>query len=78
MRDTGRSEGAASACGVWMREKPGIPHRNVAIEFDLGVLLALDFNGDEFLCVFSWVHNGWKLSAGNVFWGPSMILIGPL
>ena len=60
MRDTGRSEGAASACGVWMREKSGIPHRIVAIGFDLGVLLALDFNGDEFLCAFFWVYNGWK------------------
>ena len=52
MRDAGRSEGAASACGVWMREKPDIPHRIVAIGFDLCVLLALDFNVDKFLCVF--------------------------
>ena len=58
MRDTGRSEGAASACGVWMREKSGIPRRIVAIGFDLGILLALDFKEDEFLCVFFWVHNG--------------------
>ena len=50
-------------------EKPDIPHRIVAIGFDLGVLLALNFNGDEFLCAFSWVHNGWKLSAGDVFRG---------
>ena len=49
--DVGRSEGVASACGVWMREKPGIPHRIVAIVFDLCVLLALNFNGDEFLCI---------------------------
>ena len=53
MRDAGRSEGAASACGVWMREKHDIPHRIVAIGFDLGVLLAFDFNEDEFLCAFS-------------------------
>ena len=39
-------------------EKPGITRRIVAIEFGLGVLLAFDFNGDEFSCVFSWVHNG--------------------
>ena len=25
---------------------------------DFGVLLALDFNGDEFLCVNLWVYNG--------------------
>ena len=30
----------------------------MAIGFGLGVLLALDFNGDEFLCVILWVHNG--------------------
>jgi hypothetical protein len=33
-------------------EKPGITHQIVTIEFDLDVLLALDFNRDEFLCVF--------------------------
>ena len=48
-------------------EKPGIPHQILAIGFDLGVLLALDFNGDEFMCAFSLVHNGWKLSAEDVF-----------
>jgi hypothetical protein len=47
-------------------EKPGFPHPIVAIGFDVGVLLALDFNGDGFLCVFFWVHNGWRLSAGDV------------
>jgi hypothetical protein len=47
-----------SARGVRMREKPGIKHQTVAIGFGRGVLLALDFNIDEFLCVFSWVHNG--------------------
>jgi hypothetical protein len=53
--------------------------RIVAIEFGLDVLLALDFNRDEFLCVFFWVHNGWRLSAGDVFLrGPSIILIGAL
>jgi hypothetical protein len=60
-------------------EKPGITHQIVAIEFDLDVLLALDFNRDEFMCVFFWVRNGWRLSAGDVFLGgPSIILIGPL
>ena len=48
-------------------EKPGIPRLIVVIGFDLGVLLALNFNGDEFLCAFSWVHNGWKLSAEDIF-----------
>jgi hypothetical protein len=39
-------------------EKPSITQRIVAIGFSLGVLLALDFNGDKFLYTFSWVHNG--------------------
>ena len=38
-------------------EKPGIPRLIVVIGFGLGILLALDFNADELLCVFSWVHN---------------------
>jgi hypothetical protein len=43
------------------------------------VLLALDFNKDEILCAFFCVHNGWRLSAGDVFiGGPSIILIGAL
>jgi hypothetical protein len=50
-------------------KKPPITHRIVAIEFGLGVLLALNFNGDKFLCVFFWVHNGWRLSAGDVLHG---------
>ena len=60
-------------------EKPGITHGIVSIGFGLGILLALDFNVDEFLCTFSWVHNGWRLSVGDFFLGgPSIILIGPL
>jgi hypothetical protein len=39
-------------------EKPGITHRIVAIDLDLGVLLAFNFNEDSFLRVFFWVHNG--------------------
>jgi hypothetical protein len=39
-------------------EKPGITHRIVAIEFDLGVSVAFDFNEDGFMCIFSCVHNG--------------------
>jgi hypothetical protein len=31
---------------------------SAAIRFDLAVLLAIDFNEDEVLCTFSWVHNG--------------------
>jgi hypothetical protein len=50
-----------------MREKPGIPRRIVAIRFGLGVLIALDFNRDKFLCVFFWVHDGWSLSARDIF-----------
>ena len=71
-----------AACGVGGGrggEKTGIPHLIVVIRFDLGVLLALDFNADELLYAFFWVHNGWRLSAGDVFLrGPSIILIGPL
>jgi hypothetical protein len=33
-------------------EKPGFPHPIVAIGFGVGVLLALDFNGDRFLYAF--------------------------
>jgi hypothetical protein len=54
--------GAGSVGGVHgvrsAGEKPSITHQIVAIEFDLDVLLALDFNRDEFLCVFFWVRNG--------------------
>jgi hypothetical protein len=39
-------------------EKPSITHLIVAIGFDLGILIALDFNKDEFMCTFSCVHNG--------------------
>jgi hypothetical protein len=41
-----------------LREKLGFPHPVVAIDFDRYVLLALDFDGDKFLCVLFWVHNG--------------------
>jgi hypothetical protein len=45
-----------------------------AIRSDLGVLLALDFNGDEFLCAVFWVLNGRRFSAGDVLLGePSII-----
>jgi len=74
-----RACGGARGAAAWMREKPAIPHRILVIEFGLDVLLALDFNRDEFLCIFFWAHNGWRLSAGDVFLGePSIILIGPL
>jgi hypothetical protein len=46
----------------------------VAIEFDQGVLLAFDFDGVGFLCAIFWVHNGWKLSAGNVLLGGPNII----
>ena len=77
-----RERGGLSACSVRGGrggEKPGIPHLIVVIGFSLGVLLALDFKADELLYAFSWVHNGWRLSAGDFFLGgPSTILIGPL
>jgi hypothetical protein len=73
-----RRQGSNRACHAWVRgawvectgvrssgEKLGITHQIVAIEFDLGVLLALDFNRDKFLCVFFWVCNGWRLSVGT-------------
>ena len=70
---------SARGAAAWMREKPAIPHRILVIEFGLDVLLALDFNRDEFFCIFFWVHNGWRLSAEDVFLGGhSIILIGPL
>ena len=60
-------------------EKPGIPHLIVVIGFSLGVLLVLDFNADELLCAFFWVHNGWRLSAEDFFLkASSTILINPL
>jgi hypothetical protein len=45
----------------WLRargDKTGFTHAIVTVRFDLDVLLALDFNKDEFLCVFFLVHNG--------------------
>jgi hypothetical protein len=39
-------------------EKTSITHRIVAIEFDLDVLVAFDFNEDKFLCIFFCVHHG--------------------
>jgi hypothetical protein len=44
--------------GEKVGEKPSFTHRTVAIGSDLGVLVALDSNEDEFLCVFFCVHNG--------------------
>jgi hypothetical protein len=55
-------DGAECARG----EKPGIPHPRVAIRFCLCVLLAFDFNRDEFICAFLWVHKVWRLSVGDV------------
>jgi hypothetical protein len=45
----------------------------MAIKFSEGVLLALDFNRDEFLCTLFWVYNGWGLTAGDILLGPSII-----
>jgi len=39
-------------------EKAGFPHPIVALDFNDSVLLAFDFNRDEFLCALLWVHNG--------------------
>ena len=82
LRALNHSHAWVAACGVrggCGDEKPGIPHLIVVIGFGLGVLLAFDFNADELLCVFFWVHNGWRLSAMDFFLeGPSTILIGPL
>ena len=38
-----------------------------AIEFGLSVLLAFTFIRYEILCIFFWVHNSWRLSAGMFF-----------
>ena len=40
------------ACGGDMRLKPGIPRQIMSIDFGLGVLLAIHFNRDKFLCAF--------------------------
>jgi hypothetical protein len=46
----------------------------VAIRSDLGILLAVDFKGDEFMCAVFWVHNDQRLSAEDVLLGgPSII-----
>jgi len=37
-------------------EKPTFPHPMVAVGFSLSVLLAFDFNENEFLFTFFWVH----------------------
>jgi hypothetical protein len=57
-----------------MGEKPGFPHPIMAIDFDGCVLLAFDFNGDEFLCALFWVHNGWRFSAGDILLGGLSII----
>jgi hypothetical protein len=47
--------GAFEACtwdGGRGGEKPGIKHQTSAVGCVFGVLLALDFNGDEVLCIF--------------------------
>jgi hypothetical protein len=45
-------------------------------QIGFGCFLALDFNRDDLLCAFFWVHNGWRLSAEDVFLGgPSIVLI---
>jgi hypothetical protein len=56
-------EGAGEKPG----EKVGITRRIMAIGFGLSVLLTLDFNRDEFLCVFFWMHKGWRLSTETFF-----------
>ena len=61
--------GSRSRLGGCGGEKPGIPHLIVVIGFGLGILLAHDFNADELLSAFSWVHNNWRLSAGDFFLG---------
>jgi len=51
----GAFEGARvrqSSRGVLMGDKTGIPPRIVAVGFTLDVLLAIDFNRNEFMCVF--------------------------
>jgi hypothetical protein len=46
----------------------------VAIKFGLRVLLAIDFNGVGFMCVFYWVHEGWRLPAEDALLStPSVI-----
>jgi membrane-associated PAP2 superfamily phosphatase len=43
--------------------KPRIKLLPLAIGFGLDVILALDFNEDDLLGTFFWVHNDWALSA---------------
>jgi len=51
----------------------GIPPQIMAIRFGLGILLVLNFNGDEFLCVFFRC-----IMIGGSQKKYSIILIGPL
>lgn len=49
-----------------------------AIRFSLDVILAFDFNGDEFYVYFSWYIIIAYFQQEMFFWeGPSVILIGP-
>ena len=36
--------------------------------------VAFDFNRDDFLCTFFYVHRGWRLSVVNVLLGGSSII----
>jgi hypothetical protein len=54
----GSAPGAGRKRGVGVEFEACIKLSSATIRFDLGVLLAIDFNGDEVLCIFSWVHNG--------------------
>jgi hypothetical protein len=65
--------GAFEGCVRSRGEEPHITHRTVAVGFGLGVLLIFDFNGDKFMCVIFWVHNGWRLLAVDVLLGGDLI-----
>jgi hypothetical protein len=41
-------------------EKPRIKLSSPAIGYGVGGFVAIDFNRDDFLCVFVWVHIDWS------------------
>lgn len=50
----------------------------MTIGFSLDVLLAFDFNRDEFLCIFFSMYNVWRLLVEDVFLGRASIILSGL
>jgi hypothetical protein len=67
------NRGATPGGGDRRREgalKPGSNHgRTIGLKSRRNYLVGLDFNGDKLLCIFYWMHNGYRLSAEMFYLG---------